>query len=238
MATTKTPLYPYQESLDKLWNALPLECPMRVAGREMYDTVWSDPDPLAMATADPTLNILHSPIIAEVIGGYANEFQIEVLGQHFTWLTRHGSVGEFKKFNADIVKCRKKIAEAAGNGVAVLIELTQGLEHAFSAEQMIKYDLLAVEGITRATSRERLIQMATDYYPELFPDKHENLQWNDWFQRIKPHIRVKAHKMGAPLLSDRKSDPAAASESSFDLEPVDKKLRRYIVAKTDEKDPY
>jgi hypothetical protein len=225
MANKKLPLPPYKNSLDRLWDALPLECPMRVAGREQYDAVWSDPDPLAMVTTDPTLNILHSPIIAEVIGGYANEFQIEVLGQHFTWMIRHGSTEEFKKFNDDIVKCRKKIAEAADNGVAVLIELTQGLEHA----------LLGDDGITRATSRERLIEMATDYYPELFPDKSANLQWNDWFQRIKPHIQVKASKLGAPLSSDRKSDPA---EASLDLEPVDKKLRRYIVAKTDEKDPH
>lgn len=216
MTNKKPPIQPYQKSLDRLWNALPLGCPMRVAGRELYNIYWSKLDPLAMAKADPTLNILHSPILAEILCGYSNESQADALGQHFIWLITYGCAEELEIFNDDILKCRKKIAGAASNRVAVLVELAQGLEHVHLCEETDspkvekegekegeEVDSPSDAGIAYTTTREKLITMAAEQYPELFPDKIENLLWNDQLQKIRMHLPVKAHKRGAPLLSER-----------------------------------
>lgn len=165
---------------------------MRVAGKELYDTVWSDPFPLAMATADPTLNILHSPIIAEVIGGYANQFQIEVLEKHFTWLIQNGSDSDIQVFVKDLEKCRKNMASPD----QALINLVGCVEYVEAVE-------LVIDDYSYTAKKRYIRDKCCKDFPDSYPKSDEAGRWRELFERVNRHCFLFKNKRGRPPKNTR-----------------------------------
>ena len=192
MATTKTPLYPYQESLERLWAALPLQCPMRVAGRELYDALWSNPDPYAMATVDPTVVILYSPIFSSILTKDAQPYQTETLEKHFTWLIQNGSDSDIQVFVKNLEKCRKNIASPD----QALINLVGCVQYVEAVELVIDDYYY--------TAKERMIR---EKWCKDFPDSHpksdDNERWRELFKRAKKHCFLLKDPRGRPSKNTR-----------------------------------
>lgn len=110
----------YDKHIDQLWESLPKNCPIHVGGRSIFDDIWSEPDPFAMATVDPTLKIQNSPLLASVTLGQANEFQLESLHSHIEWLMQNEPTDKLKIFLKDQLDCAKNRANPKKQLISLL----------------------------------------------------------------------------------------------------------------------
>jgi hypothetical protein len=192
MANTKTSLYPYLESLERLWDALPLECPMRVAGREQFDALWSDPDPYAMATVDPTVVMHYSPIFSRILLKDAQPYQTETLEKHFTWLVQNGTDHDIQLFVKNLTECRKNMASPD----QILIDLIGCVGYTEAVE--------LVEDDECWTAKQRQIrEKCCNDFPDSYPKFNEADRWRDLFTRVNRHCFLHKDPRGRPSKNAR-----------------------------------
>ena len=117
-----------QKMLDRCWNALPENCPLRVElSKEQFDNCWMSWNPLATAYADPDFKLKFSIILAEYMWGSASESVISAIQKHYEWLLKEGSDDALKCWNDETLACKININFPVNHKLIALLEVASGL---------------------------------------------------------------------------------------------------------------
>jgi hypothetical protein len=182
----------YEIQLEELWKSLPDDCPLRSSGKEEYNELWSEPDPFLMATVDPTLKILHSPLFAWGLSITLTEYQSKAFGDHFIWILNHIDTPYSIGFMKDLENFRKNKASPD----CQLMELIACVQH---TEYLI---LLDGDLPTKATQSLIRKECCKDM-PDLFPKFGDREKWRDIFKRLQKHLALAQGKAGRPKINPR-----------------------------------
>ena len=140
-----------QSIVDRCWNSLPEGSPLRLLGRDSFDDIYGDWDPVITATIDPKLEMDFSILIADMIDPsiqYAGEQNLMAVGGasyteqfpyfplciqpillHQLWLLNEGSKEDLEAWNAEVLGCKNNMIYGRNEKLIILLQVALGVPH-------------------------------------------------------------------------------------------------------------
>ncbi len=175
-------------TLEARRGSLPTGCPIRNLNDEIFQALWGDPDPWALAIVDPYLKIPLSWLFAEVITGSEGEDQLGMFKSHFEWLARSGSPEDVERCHRDLKKCKENAAQPDKRLLGIL------------AAKEFREAQREWNAPTRGTavSQTALRKECYESFPSLFPPPDDKDGWKSIIRRAKKHGPIARGKAGRP----------------------------------------
>jgi hypothetical protein len=171
------------EIIQRCWNALPEVCPLREMGYEKFTMLWVPWIPYELATIDPLCKIDHSIVLLEFILGSPNQNQSESLQEHFEWMLKHADEEYVKKWNKDLMRCKKYAAQPDMQLVAML-----GMDEALTADNEDR------GSPTKSDIRKHLSRSGKAEWPDI--EDHQG--WNHLWKKAGKHAMFFQSQGGRP----------------------------------------
>lgn len=173
----------FQEILDRCWNALPDECPMRGWDRKTFDIVWGAWSPAELARIDPTCAMEWSILFVGVITSSALTEQKDAITQHYLWLMESSNDECFREWNKAAEKCLENF-QAPNQQLISFITVAEILP------VLITEDDSGGTGLWGASQQARIKKYCIDSDPELFSGMSDNDAWRSVVNNAKNHLGI------------------------------------------------